>query len=216
MFSSVLLPEPLGPTIARFSPASNASETSRSTTSGSPRVGNSLLTFSTSSFGILGGTLAVCPGPSLYDRLECFSGNPGFHGYLEARDFGDEFVGFGVVDEPSGVVADFVSLAAATVEIGSHWRDGLSHRQFQSGQRGVVRSLPFDPIAGAGDGHLRQEEPRLIGQAELVIRREAGGGNVAQVAIDRVLQVVQLLLGRDMRLNAGFGEQFLPGHPRFL
>ena len=47
MFKSVLLPEPLGPITARFSPEANSSEIPRRTTSGSPRVGNSLVTFST-------------------------------------------------------------------------------------------------------------------------------------------------------------------------
>src|SRR5262245_40691864 len=52
MNRSVLLPDPLGPRVAAFCPAATESDTSRSTTSGSLRVGKVLLTCSTTSSAI--------------------------------------------------------------------------------------------------------------------------------------------------------------------
>ena len=56
----MLLPDPLGPSTARFSPTERASDTPRSTSSDSARVGYCLVICSTVRFGIgVGGTSAV-------------------------------------------------------------------------------------------------------------------------------------------------------------
>jgi len=59
--NNVLLPEPLGPTIARFSPGASVSETPDSTRSGSPGVGYSLTIESTfNSVAVAASVMTVC------------------------------------------------------------------------------------------------------------------------------------------------------------